>query len=226
MVCANGENPSSVYNVHVDCSNLSEPDNSLTFDSCDEASWEDSGVLRVLGARGTFSFNNNNAFCTHLLILGALQSNVACECKEEGQLLSCQNVGCELCGRWEGECYTWRSSVQIDHSVNNTHPIAVSGSYRYVPSSRYNGTEVFVTENLLVESCKVFVNGDECSSCNFVTCDDAVIALLYQWVHQASLQVDCSNLSELGAPSFDACNPTTWNPSSVLQVLQPIPPCS
>ena len=217
----------SVASYSVDCSNISE--HPSTFNACDSASFPESGILQTLVqvyTNRTLAFKNNIAMCTAVME-NVQQTNVECECSKDGKRISCESGGCSNCfttgteSEPSKECFSVIQAYHdMDHNINATQTFSGNNVYRYTSASSFEGVEVFLTTNILTNSCAVLVDGVRCNSCALSNCDDPDSSLHHK------VTVDCANLVEFDSPVFDSCNTTTWETSGVLQVLQPTPLCT
>jgi hypothetical protein len=127
---------------------------------------------------------------------------LACECKDhdDGVVLVCMDE-CAYCNDDQSVCGVQSAQALYEHDTGDR--VAIGGVFDYVVGRK----DTLAVENLecveendqivSCESCNVYVNGEQCNSCEIMDCPDG---------SQAEL-MDCENIEE-GA-SFNFCEEVT-----------------
>ena len=171
----------------IDCANVEAT--TTPFNTCDASVGNDS-LLYVLTDDGFEScIRDSTEACTSLDFFD--EETCSCVGTESGAALSCPDFGCILCNSDYSVCATKSIGATID---NDGRKIADVQSFQYI-----EGRDEVVTMEMMENSCQLLVNGNECNSCEHVTCKDAFVDEEY-----SGFKADCTNI-ETGA-TMSTCN--------------------
>lgn len=125
-----------------------------------------------------------------------------CECSTNaltnGRLLTCSHSDCQYCNFDGSVCATNTFGISIGRFGQIS---AEFDGFQYIEGGR---SELVVVEDFDT-GCKVTVDGEECSSCELVTCVDEEIDYMYGGENvYAGKEVKCENVE--GGTSFSECD--------------------
>lgn len=137
-----------------------------------------------------------------------------CECStnalEYGRLLTCSHNDCQYCNFDGSVCATNTFGANIDRFGQI---YAEFDAFQYIEGGR---SELVVVEDFGNDGCRVTVDGEECSSCELVTCVNEEIDYIYGGENvYAGKEIQCENVED--GTSFNECDRVSIK-SGVFQV--------
>jgi hypothetical protein len=211
----------------VTCDNVA---GGASFSLCDRVGMDDSALGIENTAFHFESINQSYASCDHagdpLIVCESIKNayettrstgaGTVCECMEHdegGYFLSCDDTGCQYCSADQSVCAMYLEYGGFINSVG-----IISDFF-----DTYEYTKGLANQRLTVEdtgsTCNVAIGGDDCNSCEHVTCTDEIAGFEF-----GGFQIDCTNVADeylykcrqgagvfqaLGDALFSQCIPIT-----------------
>jgi hypothetical protein len=193
--------------IEIDCENIEE---GASYSDCGAPVVYEVGLFQVFSSlefETCLEENDPESVCSQEMErheLSGLEAGrrTVCECSTDaltnGRLLTCSHPDCQYCNFDASVCTTKTFGVSIGRFGQIS---AEFDGFQYIEGGH---SELVVVENFGT-GCKVTVDGEECSSCELVTCVNEEIDYIYGGENvYAGKAIQCENVKD--GVSFSQCD--------------------